>query len=103
MPSPKLGDATRSRVMSICRKALEDAGFEVLEVASGAFGVPSVEDGEETAVRAVFQVPKGARTGEGYDVFEEAEAYKFKCAEDVKKAQKRAEEKAKKLAKRKEG
>lgn len=103
MASPKVGEATRLRVMSICRKALEDEGFEVLETASGSFGIPSVEDGEETAIRAVFQIPKGARTGEGYDVYEEAEAYKFHQAEAEKKARKRAEEKAKKLAKKKEG
>ena len=103
MASPKVGEATRASIMSLVREYLVSKGFDVLQVASGSFGIPSVENGEETAVRIVFQVPKGGREDNGYDVFEEAEAYKAKCANDAIKAQKRAEEKAKKLAKKKEG
>ena len=103
MASPKVGEATRASIMSLVRECLVSKGFDVLQVASGSFGVPSVEGEDETAVRIVFQIPKGGRDAEGYDVFEEAEAYQFKCAEAEKKARKRAEEKAKKLAKKKEG
>lgn len=103
MASPKVGEATRASIMSLVRECLVSKGFDVLQVASGSFGVPSVEGEDETAIRIVFQIPKGGRDAEGYDVFEEAEAYQFKCAEAEKKARKRAEEKAKKLAKKKEG
>lgn len=103
MASPKVGEATRASIMSLVRECLVSKGYDVLQVASGSFGVPSVEGEDETAVRIVFQIPKGGRDAEGYDVFEEAEAYQFKCAEAEKKARKRAEEKAKKLAKKKEG
>lgn len=103
MASPKVGEATRASIMSLVRECLISKGYDVLQVASGSFGVPSVEGEDETAVRIVFQIPKGGRDAEGYDVFEEAEAYKFKCDEAEKKARKRAEEKAKKLAKKKEG
>ena len=103
MASPKVGEATRASIMSLVRECLVSKGYDVLQVASGSFGVPSVEGEDETAVRIVFQIPKGGRDAEGYDVFEEAEAYKFKYDEAEKKARKRAEEKAKKLAKKKEG
>lgn len=102
MASPKVGEATRASIMSLVKECLISKGYDVLQVASGSFGVPSVEGEDETAVRIVFQIPKGGRDAEGYDVFEEAEAYQFKCAEAEKKARKRAEEKAKKLAKKKE-
>lgn len=99
MASPKVGEATRASIMSLVKECLISKGYDVLQVASGSFGVPSVEGEDETAVRIVFQIPKGGRDAEGYDVFEEAEAYQFKCAEAEKKARKRTEEKAKKLAK----
>lgn len=85
MASPKVGEATRASIMSLVRECLVSKGYDVLQVASGSFGVPSVEGEDETAVRIVFQIPKGGRDAEGYDVFEEAEAYKFNCAEAEKK------------------
>lgn len=97
----KIGEATRADVMEIVKKALTEAGYDVLKVASGSFGVPAVEGEEETAIKIVFQIPKGERGGAGYDVYEDAQAYEFKCAEAEKKAKKRAEEKAKKIEKAK--
>lgn len=97
----KIGEATRADVMEIVKKALTEAGYDVLKVASGSFGVPAVEEKEETAIKIVFQIPKGERGGEGYDVYEDAQAYEFKCAEAEKKRKKKEEEKAKKIAKAK--
>lgn len=97
----KVGEATRADVMEIVKRALTEAGYDVLKVASGSFGVPAVEGEEETAIKIVFQIPKGERGGAGYDVYEDAQAYEFKCAEAEKKRQKRAEEKAKKIEKSK--
>ena len=54
------------------------------------------------ATRAdVMEIVKKALTEAGYDVYEDAQAYEFKCAEAEKKRQKRAEEKAKKIEKSK--
>lgn len=100
----KIGEITRAKIMQLVKETLEKNGFDVLKVASGSFGIPAIEGEEETAVKIVFQVPKGARDGGGYDVFEEAQAYEFHCNEIETKKKKKAEEKAKKLSKaKKEG
>jgi hypothetical protein len=95
----KVGEATRVDVMEIVKRALTEAGYDVLKVASGSFGVPAVEGEEETAIKIVFQIPKGERGGAGYDVYEDAQAYTFKQEEAEKKRKKKEEEKAKKIAK----
>ena len=101
MAEPKLGERSRERIIHNLVESLENLEYEVLQVGSASFAVPVVEDGEESAIRIVFQIPKGARDGEGYDPYEEAQAFAFKREEARKKVQKRAEEKAKKLAKQK--
>jgi hypothetical protein len=101
MAEPKLGERSRERIIHNLVESLENLDYEVLQVGSASFAIPVVEDGEESAIRIVFQIPKGARDGEGYDPYEEAQAFAFKREEARKKAQKRAEEKAKKLAKQK--
>ena len=101
MAEPKLGERSRERIIHNFVESLGNLEYEVLQVGSASFAIPVVEDGEESAIRIVFQIPKGARDGEGYDPYEEAQAFAFKREEARKKAQKRAEEKAKKLAKQK--
>ena len=101
MAEPKLGERSRERIIHNFVESLENLEYEVLQVGSASFAIPVVEDGEESAIRIVFQIPKGARDGEGYDPYEEAQTFAFKREEARKKAQKRAEEKAKKLAKQK--
>ena len=51
---------------------------------------PNVEDGNETAVKIVFSIPKGERGGAGYDPYEDAQAYAFKQNEKKVKAEKKA-------------
>ena len=97
----KIGEITKTQIMEVIKTALEAAGYDVLQVGSGAFGVPAVEGENETAVKVVIQVPKGERGGAGYDVFEDAQAYQFKQDEAEKKRKKKEEEKAKKIAKTK--
>ena len=97
----KIGEITKLHVMEIIKNALETAGYDVLKVGSGSFGVPAVEGEAETAVKIVIQVPKGERGGAGYDVFEDAQAYQFKQDEAEKKRKKKEEDKAKKIAKAK--
>ena len=77
MATKKIGDTTRASLMEICKAALIAAEYDVLQVASGSFGIPAVEDGEETAIKIVFQIPKGERNGAGYDVYEDEKEYRF--------------------------
>lgn len=93
MATKKIGETTRSQIIEICKTALTAAGYDVLQVASGSYGIPAVEDGEETSIKIVFQIPKGARDGSGYDVFEEAKDYTFKCEQKVEKEKKKTEKK----------
>lgn len=97
----KIGEITKLQVMEVIKTALEAAGYDVLKVGSGSFGVPAVEGEDETAVKIVVQVPKGERGGEGYDVFEDAQAYQDKCEQAEIKRKKKEEEKAKKITKAK--
>lgn len=99
MANPKIGEKTRNDVIFHIVESLKSFDYDVLQVGSASYAVPFVEDGEDGGIRIIIQLPKGARDGEGYDPFEEAQAYAFKCEEARVKAQKRAEEKAKKLAK----
>ena len=43
MATKKIGDTTRANLMEICKAALIAAGYDVLQVASGSFGIPAVE------------------------------------------------------------
>lgn len=91
MANRKIGESTRTNLMEVCKAALIAAGYDVLQVASGSFGIPAVEDREETAIKIVFQIPKGERNGAGYDVYEDEKDYRFKCAQKEEKAKKKAE------------
>lgn len=91
MAQKKIGESTRAQIMEICKNALIAAGYDVLQVASGSYGIPAVENEEETAVKVVFQIPKDERNGSGYDVYEDAQAYTFRQNEKKVKAEKKAE------------
>lgn len=95
MATKKVGDITRTKLMEICKAALIAAEYDVLQVASGSFGIPAVEDGEETAIKIVFQIPKGERNGAGYDVYEDEKDYRFKCEQKAEKEKKKNEKKEK--------
>ena len=86
----KIGEVTRNSLMSIVAEALDQAGFEVLVTGSNTYAIPNVEDGNETAVKIVFSIPKGERGGAGYDPYEDAQAYAFKQNEKKVKAEKKA-------------
>lgn len=101
MASSKVGEKSRDEVVFHIVESLKSFGYDVLQVGSASYAVPVVEDGEESAVRIVVQIPKGTRTGEGYDPYEEAQDYSFKQEEARKKREKKAEEKARKIAKAK--
>ena len=96
MAQEKLGDSTRAELMELIGIILNQKGYEILVTGSNSYGIPAVEDGEETAVKIVFQIPKGARDGSGYDVYEDAEEYKFKQAQKAEKAKAKAEKEKRK-------
>ena len=102
MAQKKVGEASRDTIIFHVVESLKAQDYEVLQVGSASYSIPIVEDGEEGAVKIVFQIPKGERGGEGYDPYEDAQAFEFKREEARKKAQKKAEEKAKKIAKARE-
>lgn len=94
----KIGVATQKEIMEKIAEALSK-DFEVLTIGSNAFGVPAVENGEETAVKIVVSIPSGSReTKDGWDVYEAESAYKFKLEQDKIKKEQKALEKKKKIA-----
>ncbi len=95
MTQKKIGETTRAQIMEVVGLALEKYGFDILTVGSNAYAVPAVEDGNETAVKIVFSIPKGERSGNGYDPYEDAQAYAFKQNEKKVKAEKKANKKKK--------
>ena len=89
----KIGEETRKKIMEVVGLALQEYGFDVLVTGSNAYAIPAVENENETAVKIVFSIPKGERGGNGYDPYEEAQAYTFKQNEKKVKAEKKAEKK----------
>ena len=86
----KIGEKTRKKIMEVVGLALQEYGFDVLVTGSNSYAIPNVEDENETAVKIVFSIPKGERGGAGYDPYEDAQAYTFKCNEKKVKAEKKA-------------
>lgn len=84
--------------MEVVGLALQEYGFDVLVTGSNAYAIPAVENENETAVKIVFSIPKGERGGNGYDPYEEAQAYTFKQNEKKVKAEKKAEKTKKETA-----
>ena len=67
---------------------------------SNSFCYPVVDtNGEEKWVQVTVSIPKGQRGGEKFDGYVECKAYEVKVENDRIKALKKAEEKAKKIAK----
>ncbi len=94
----KIGEETRKKIMEVVGLALQEYGFDVLVTGSNAYAIPAVENENETAVKIVFSIPKGERGGNGYDPYEEAQAYTFKQNEKKVKAEKKAEKTKKETA-----
>ena len=94
----------RENYVNFLTELLTAHGEEILRVKSNeiAFPVVGCEDNEDFVVVTV-KVPTGANKGtEPYDGYEMAEDYAHHLKEKELKARKRAEEKAKKIARDKE-
>lgn len=72
----RVGEKTRQAVTKIVLTALEK-DYDILQIAASSYGIPAVEEGEETAIKIVISVPKGScrNGGKEWDVYEEALKY----------------------------
>ncbi len=87
----------RIEYMNLVRKALEDNGEQVLEIASNAYAFPIVDkDGNDLFIRVKVEIPKGSKD-EPFDGYAMEEDYRLKQAEKAEKEKKKAAEKAKKV------
>lgn len=91
----------RSSFLDKVGQFLYESGEEVLRVKSNEIAIPVVGcEGNEDFLVLTFKVPTGANKGtEPYDGYALAEDYIHNLAEKERKAKKKAEEKAKKIAK----
>lgn len=93
-------DRLRNVALAIATDAYKAVGEDVVLWKSNGIAYPTVDaDGNELWVQIVVSIPKGDRSGEAWDGYAEASAYAVKVENDRIKAQKKAEEKAKKIAK----
>lgn len=93
----KIGDSIRVQFMEMIGDFLITKDKEVLLIKSNVYSIPWVVDGEEGYINITFSIPKGARNGEGYDGYAEAENYKMLCDAKAKKKIADAEAKKKKI------
>lgn len=88
----------RARYLKLVSDLLAEKGDEILRVKSNEIAIPTTDmDDEEQFLVLTFKVPTGANKGlEPYDGYAEAENYAHALKEKEIKAQKVAEQKAKK-------
>lgn len=99
----KANEMAREKYLSMLTDFLKDTE-DVLRVKSNEIALPFVDcNDEEKFIVITVKVPTGADKGrEPYDGYAEAENYEHMLKEKAIKAQKKAEEKAKKIAHDKE-
>lgn len=91
-------DNARDKYFNIIKGLLEGVGEDALVVATNKIAFPIVdENGNEQTIMVTVSVPTGARGGEGYDPYAEADAYKVEKASKEAKAKEKAQAKAKKI------
>lgn len=97
--SKKSLDALREKYTEILMSLLEQAGEETLRTGSGKVAIPVLDnEGEEAYVTFTVAIPSGSRDGTPYDGYEERDAYALKLKQNAEKAERRAQQKAKKIA-----
>ena len=89
----------RQGFFNLIRQYFSGDGYEVLQYKSNAFCTPCVDEtGDEKWAVITVTIPTGADKGrEPFDGYAESEDYAHKLREKAVKAQKKAEEKAKKI------
>ena len=97
--SRKSENNLRAKYLRLISEMLEAQDEQVLVVKSNELSIPTIDDeGNECFMNITFKVPKGDRSGEPYDAFTESQCYAEKLEADKIKAEKKAKEKAEKIA-----
>lgn len=95
-----LNEEIKARFLAGVSEHLTNAGEEVLRVGSNEIALPVLdEDNNEKWLVLTFKVPTGSREGDVYDGYAMAEDYAIKCKNKAETEKKKAEAKAKKIAK----
>ena len=96
----QLDEEIKVRFLEGVSEHLEGVGEEVLRVGSNELALPVVDtDGNERWLVLTFKVPTGSRDGDPYDGYAMAQEWEIKCKNKADAEKKKAEEKAKKIAK----
>ena len=99
MTNKQAQESLRKKYLEVIKKALIEAGEEVLQTGSNILAIPCVDDnGEEQYCCFTIKVPTGSRDGDPYDGYGEAESYSLSLKQKEEKAKIDAEKKAKKIA-----
>lgn len=94
-----LNEEIKIRFLEGVSEHLTNVGEEVLRVGSNEIAIPVLdEDSNEKWLVLTFKVPTGSREGDAYDGYAMAEDYAIKCKNKAETAEKKAKEKAKKIA-----
>ena len=99
MTNKQAQENLRKKYLEVIKKALIEAGEEVLQTGSNVLTIPCVDDnGDEQFCCFTIKVPSGSRDGDPYDGYGEAESYALACKQKAEKAAADAAKKAKKIA-----
>ena len=93
-----LDNAIREKYINLVKDFLEKSDETVLVTGSNEIALPCVDDeGNEKYIVLTFKVPTGARGGESYNGYNEAEDYAAHVKAKEEKAKIAAEKKARKI------
>lgn len=93
-----LDNAIREKYINLVKDFLEKSDETVLVTGSNEIALPCVDDeGNEKYIVLTFKVPTGARGGEPYNGYNEAEDYAAHVKAKEEKAKIAAEKKARKI------
>lgn len=86
MKRSELNNRIRVKYMKKIAKALEEAGEEVLQIATNSLAIPTLDSQRnEKWLKIVLSVPTGTRDGEPFDGYAEKEDFDFRRKKKKKK------------------
>ena len=98
MAKVKNSELVKANFMAQIKAFLEEKGEEVLLVKSGTFYIPWAHGEDEGYINLTFSIPKGARDGEGYSGYDEAQNFELEQKNKLEEKAKREAAKQKKIA-----
>ena len=98
MAKVKNSELVKADFMALIKTFLEENCEEVLLVKSGTFSIPWARGEDEGYINLTFSIPKGARDGEGYSGYEEAQNFELEQKTKLEEKAKREAAKQKKIA-----